>query len=127
MQKRVAFTLIELLVVIAIIAILASLLLGSLGRAKEHSRITKCLNNLRQIGIGLALYHHDHNDVFPPSTGYDEIDKRTKFNNYALGGRDPRPHLADRYFGKRSRVLYPYLSVPESFRCPADKGQLKIC
>ncbi len=64
-HRIVAFTLIELLVVIAIIAILAALLLPVLAAAKEKGRRTKCINNLKQVGLALQLYADEHGDQLP--------------------------------------------------------------
>jgi prepilin-type N-terminal cleavage/methylation domain-containing protein/prepilin-type processing-associated H-X9-DG protein len=98
-QVENAFTLIELLVVIAIIAILAGLLLPSLGRAKEASRSAVCINNLRQVGLASATYTLDQNGRLPWFLSW----LYTKPGDLTTGG------------------LYPYLQSRAVYLCPTDK------
>jgi len=66
--KKAGFTLIELLVVTGIIAILAAMLLPALSKARENGRRAVCMNNLRQIGLAMAMYASDNEQMYPPTT-----------------------------------------------------------
>ncbi len=121
------FTLIELWVVIAIIGVLASLLLPSFVRAKERAKVTRCLSNLRQIGIGFSLYHSDYKERFPLFVVF-ETNGEPKFTECYMGGKDPLPEvqLASRVPSAGIRPLHPYVGAADVFHCPADKISAKV-
>lgn len=106
------FTLIELLVVIAIIAILASLLLPALARARGTARKAACVSNQRQLGIAWSLYLNDHQDRFP-----DRRDLKTSLP----GGYRPWQSWppSDPRAGWAAVVLENTLAKSPIWACPA--------
>jgi len=105
-RSRSGFTLIELLVVIAIIAILAGLLLPALARAKDKAKRVQCVNNLKEIGIGLRLWANDNEGLFPWNV------------EVANGGSMGSPDWSDNF-----RVASNELVTPKVLICPADKDK----
>ena len=102
--RLAAFTLIELLVVIAIIAILAGMLMPALGQARDRSKRTACLSNLKQIGTGLEIYIQESRDFLPVCRSYPAKPAE---------GEENLPGL--------TTVLKPYTGDGKVFLCPSDR------
>jgi prepilin-type N-terminal cleavage/methylation domain-containing protein/prepilin-type processing-associated H-X9-DG protein len=99
-RRTTAFTLVEVLVVIAIVAMLAAILLPSLGRARKKAHATECVNNLRQLGYAVHMYWDDNEGALGALSGI-----------FPTWTSDPTNRAW-------TQLLYPYVKTTKSYLDP---------
>jgi len=118
-MRRKGFTLVELLVVIGIIALLISILMPTLGRAREQANWVKCLSNMRQLGQAFIMYTGSNKGRFPLPAASGAAEDWIYWEDMPVGANATTHN--DRPL-ERSAIA-PYLGgtvSPEVFRCPSD-------
>jgi len=110
MRRKNGFTLVELLVVIAIIALLISILLPSLGRARSSARATRCGASMRAVGQGIASYLAENGDTYPPSYVYPDGN-----GNWNLYNQQHPPAYGYTHW---SSFLFNNIKDLKAFTCP---------
>lgn len=122
------FTLVELLVVIAIIAVLASLLLPALAKAKSQAHRTQCINNQRQLVFTWLLYAGDHDGELVKN-GEKGTGDTSKTRLWVDGSGHPNlPAFTNdlQLVDSRYAAFGPYLRAPGVYKCAADDGKLYV-
>ncbi len=118
MYKKSGFTLIELLVVVAIIAVLVSILLPALGKARDDVRKVSCLNNHRQLLLAMFQYAQDYSDKYPRTSLVDDRESCwSSWGTYGLVSSWPSGSPQPVGYGLLWR--YKYLRDFLFFYCPA--------
>ncbi|MDY6913192.1 MAG: type II secretion system protein [Planctomycetota bacterium] len=129
MRRLKGFTLIELLVVIAIIALLVSILLPSLGRARELARRAACAANLNGMGKALMLYQADNNDSYPfisnmAAMAYSSAMLAAIDDVYALDGNATGEGTALNMLENLNLLVAENLVQFKMFRCPSVSSEI---
>ncbi|NPV47320.1 MAG: DUF1559 domain-containing protein [Armatimonadetes bacterium] len=116
MHHRRGFTLVELLVVIGIIAVLTAILLPVFAQARAKARSTRCVANLRQLGMAMAMYMDDYDGHYP--WGVDPADRYLPviWNDF------PYWQSWIPYMWYLHEVVNPYVKSREMWHCPSDGG-----